>query len=55
MARTCMKYREMRRKYPDRVRHRCSSCGGPVVISGDLGCAGFVSVNMRWKGKSLAS
>jgi len=24
-----MKYREMRRKYPNRVRNRCSRCGRP--------------------------
>jgi small subunit ribosomal protein S14 len=29
MAKTCMQYREMRRKYPTRVRHRCSQCGRP--------------------------
>ena len=27
MAKTCMKYREMRRKYPTRVRNRCRLCG----------------------------
>jgi small subunit ribosomal protein S14 len=29
MASTCMKYREERRKYSTRVRHRCSRCGRP--------------------------
>ena len=29
MAQTCMKYREMRRKYPIRVRNRCKICGRP--------------------------
>jgi len=29
MASTCMKYREMRRKYPNRVRNRCRICGRP--------------------------
>lgn len=29
MASTCMKYREMRRKYPNRVRNRCKICGRP--------------------------
>ncbi|OGO61442.1 MAG: 30S ribosomal protein S14 type Z [Chloroflexi bacterium RBG_19FT_COMBO_47_9] len=29
MAKTCMKYREMRRKYPNRVRNRCKICGRP--------------------------
>jgi small subunit ribosomal protein S14 len=29
MAQTCMKYREMRRKYPTRVRNRCKLCGRP--------------------------
>ena len=29
MAQTCMKYREMRRKYPNRVRNRCKLCGRP--------------------------
>ncbi len=29
MASVCMKYREMRRKYPNRVRNRCSRCGRP--------------------------
>jgi len=29
MASTCMKYREMRRKYPTRVRNRCRICGRP--------------------------
>lgn len=29
MAQTCMKYREMRRKYPNRVRNRCKICGRP--------------------------
>lgn len=29
MAQKCMKYREMRRKYPTRVRNRCKLCGRP--------------------------
>jgi small subunit ribosomal protein S14 len=29
MAQTCMKYREMRRKFPIRVRNRCKLCGRP--------------------------
>jgi len=29
MAKTCMKYREMRRKYPNMVRNRCNRCGRP--------------------------
>ncbi len=29
MAKTCMTYREMRRKYPNRVRNRCRICGRP--------------------------
>jgi small subunit ribosomal protein S14 len=29
MASKCMKYREMRRKYPTRVRNRCKICGRP--------------------------
>ena len=29
MAKTCMQYREMRRKYPTRVRNRCQICGRP--------------------------
>jgi small subunit ribosomal protein S14 len=29
MAKTCMQYREMRRKYPTRVRNRCKICGRP--------------------------
>jgi small subunit ribosomal protein S14 len=29
MAKTCMMYREMRRKYPNRVRNRCKRCGRP--------------------------
>ncbi len=29
MASKCMKYREMRRKYPTRVRNRCRLCGRP--------------------------
>jgi len=29
MAKTCMTYREMRRKYPTRVRNRCKLCGRP--------------------------
>jgi small subunit ribosomal protein S14 len=29
MAQTCMKYREMRRKFPVRVRNRCKLCGRP--------------------------
>ncbi len=29
MASKCMKYREMRRKYPTRVRNRCRICGRP--------------------------
>jgi len=27
MAKKAMKYREMRRKYPSRVRNRCERCG----------------------------
>jgi small subunit ribosomal protein S14 len=29
MAKTCMPYREKRRKYDVRVRNRCSRCGRP--------------------------
>jgi small subunit ribosomal protein S14 len=29
MAKKCMEYREMRRKYPNRVRNRCKLCGRP--------------------------
>lgn len=29
MAQKCMEYREMRRKYPTRVRNRCKLCGRP--------------------------
>ena len=29
MAKTCMIYREKRRKYAVRVRNRCSRCGRP--------------------------
>ncbi|MBI1800530.1 MAG: type Z 30S ribosomal protein S14 [Chloroflexi bacterium] len=29
MAKTCMTYREMRRAYPNQVRHRCHICGRP--------------------------
>ncbi len=29
MAKTCMMYREMRRKYPTRVRNRCQRCQRP--------------------------
>lgn len=29
MASTCMKYREMRRKYAHRVHNRCMRCGRP--------------------------
>lgn len=29
MAKTCMTYREQRRKYPTRVRNRCQQCGRP--------------------------
>lgn len=29
MAKTCMPYREERRKYDVRVRNRCSRCGRP--------------------------
>jgi len=29
VARKCMKYREMRRKYKVRVRNRCELCGRP--------------------------
>jgi len=29
MASICMKYREARRKYPVRVRNRCTRCGRP--------------------------
>ena len=29
MASTCMKYREARRKYSNRVRNRCTRCGRP--------------------------
>ncbi|MEO8082337.1 MAG: type Z 30S ribosomal protein S14 [Ardenticatenales bacterium] len=29
MAKTCMAYREMRRKYPVQVRNRCRRCGRP--------------------------
>ena len=29
MAKKCMSYRELRRKYPTRVRNRCNLCGRP--------------------------
>ena len=29
MAKTCMTYREQRRKYPNRVRNRCHICARP--------------------------
>lgn len=29
MAKKCMQYREMRRKYEVRVRNRCKLCGRP--------------------------
>ncbi len=29
MAKTCMPYRELRRKYKVRVRNRCRKCGRP--------------------------
>ncbi|MCK4831136.1 MAG: type Z 30S ribosomal protein S14 [Anaerolineales bacterium] len=29
MAKTCMPYREQRRKYKVRVRNRCRKCGRP--------------------------
>jgi small subunit ribosomal protein S14 len=29
MAKKCMYYREIRRKYPTRVRNRCKVCGRP--------------------------
>lgn len=29
MAKKCMSYREMRRKYATRVRNRCQKCGRP--------------------------
>jgi small subunit ribosomal protein S14 len=29
MAKKCMEYREMRRKYPIQVRNRCQRCGRP--------------------------
>lgn len=29
MAKKCMTFREMRRKYPTRVRNRCKICGRP--------------------------
>lgn len=29
MAQKCMHYREMRRKYTNRVRNRCKLCGRP--------------------------
>ncbi len=29
MAKKCMKYREMRRDFPNQVRNRCQRCGRP--------------------------
>jgi small subunit ribosomal protein S14 len=29
VAKTCMTYREQRRKFPTRVRNRCMLCGRP--------------------------
>jgi small subunit ribosomal protein S14 len=29
MASTCMKYRELRRKYPNQIHNRCTKCGRP--------------------------
>ncbi|MBE0698350.1 MAG: type Z 30S ribosomal protein S14 [Anaerolineaceae bacterium] len=29
MAKKCMMYREMRRKFPTQVRNRCQKCGRP--------------------------
>jgi small subunit ribosomal protein S14 len=29
MSRLCLRYRELRRKYPTQVRNRCRICGRP--------------------------
>ena len=52
MAKTCMKYREMRRKFPNMVRNRLSTAADDRVgIFVDLVCAEFVSVNIALEGK----
>ena len=44
MASTCMKYRELRRKYHNQIRHRCSICGRP---RGDIRRFGLCRICFR--------
>jgi hypothetical protein len=54
-GKTCMKYREMRRKYPPVCATAVKSADVHVDISGDSDYAVYVSASRLWKVKFRAS
>ncbi|MDD5467826.1 MAG: type Z 30S ribosomal protein S14 [Anaerolineales bacterium] len=51
MAKKCMSYREMRRKYPTRVRNRCKLCGRPRGYIRRFGLCRICFRELALKGK----
>jgi small subunit ribosomal protein S14 len=51
MAKTCMQYREIRRKYPNRVRNRCVRCGRPRGFIRRFGLCRICFREMALEGK----
>jgi small subunit ribosomal protein S14 len=51
MAKTCMHYREIRRKYPSRVRNRCELCGRPRGFIRRFGLCRICFREMALEGK----
>ena len=51
MASTCMKYRETRRKYANRIRNRCTICGRPRGYMRRFGLCRICFRELALKGK----
>ena len=51
MAKKCMSYRELRRKYPTRVRNRCNRCGRPRAVYRKFGLCRVCLREMANKGE----
>lgn len=51
MAKKCMQYREMRRKYSVRVRNRCMICGRPRGYIRRFGLCRICFRELALKGK----
>ena len=50
MSKTCMPYREKRRKYPTQVRNRCNRCGRPRAYMRRFGLCRICFREMANKG-----